>query len=249
MQLIILAGGKGTRIAEESHLKPKPMIEIGGVPIICHLMAFYYRQGIHDFIICGGYKFDYIKQYFLPFITDRKGDAVFVDMGPMGKWKLTILDTGFETMTGGRIRRIAKYIAGDRFMITYGDGLSDVDLNEVLLVNDLNDSILTITAVQPESRYGVVEFDGETAAVKSFREKSKEDAGWINGGFMVARKELFDYLESDETILEKKPMEILAMEGKMSAYRHHGFWQCMDTMRDKEKLESIYASGEAPWMK
>ena len=255
MQVVILAGGYGTRISEESHLKPKPMIEIGGRPILWHIMKYYSHFGYNDFIICCGYKGYVIKEYFANYYLHHSN--VTFDFGDNNRmeihsnlaepWRVTLVDTGLNTATGGRIRRIKEYISGDAFLFTYGDGVSDVDLNMLIRSHHPNESVATITAVQPGARFGIVDIN-DGSRITSFTEKGKENGGWINGGFMILSTNIFDYIEGDQTVFEKRPLERLAAEGKLGAYRHYGFWQCMDTMRDQYNLEELIAKNEAPWM-
>jgi glucose-1-phosphate cytidylyltransferase len=254
MKAVILAGGFGTRISEESHLRPKPMIEIGGKPILWHIMKWYSRFNITDFIICAGYKQNIIKEWFANYFLytsdvtfDFRGDnSITVHNRNTEPWKVTIVDTGLRTSTGGRIKRIREYIGNETFMMTYGDGVADVDMKKLLNYHNTYGGIATLTGVQPEGRYGVMEI--RESAIISFREKEKADSGWINGGFMVFEPSIFDYLDGDECILEKAPLEKLAKEGQLACYKHNGFWQCMDTLRDKERLESLIISGNAPWI-
>jgi len=256
MKAVILAGGLGTRISEESHLRPKPMIEIGGQPILWHIMKIYSHYGVNDFIICAGYKQHVIKEYFADYYLHRS-DVTF-DFSKSGEmqihsnvsepWKVTIVDTGLETMTGGRIARIRKYVGDETFMLTYGDGVSDIDIGGLLEFHKRCGKHATVTAVRPDGRFGVLDMDGDTVA--SFREKTAEDAGWVNGGFMVLGPEVFGYIkDGDDTIFERKPLEEMCADGQIAAYRHPGFWQCMDTLRDKEKLEELLKDDKAPWKK
>ncbi len=254
MKVVILAGGFGTRISEESHLKPKPMIEIGEQPILWHIMKHYSAYGFHEFIICGGYKQHIIKQYFADYYL-YKSDVTFdfangnhmqIHDNGAEPWKVTIVDTGYATMTGGRIKRIQKYVGEETFMMTYGDGLSDVSVDKLAEFHKQNGKIATITAVQPGGRFGALDIDGADQ-IHGFAEKKKEDGGWINAGFMVLNPEIFDYIKDDSTVFEKEPLERCAAEGQLMAYRHEGFWQCMDTMRDKKQLEDLWNSGQAPW--
>lgn len=254
MKVVILAGGFGTRISEESHLKPKPMIEIGEQPILWHIMKHYSAYGFHEFIICGGYKQHIIKQYFADYYL-YKSDVTFdfangnnmqIHDNGAEPWKVTIVDTGYATMTGGRIKRIQKYVGEETFMMTYGDGLSDVAVDKLAEFHKQNGKIATITAVQPGGRFGALDIDGSDQ-IHGFAEKKKEDGGWINAGFMVLNPEIFDYIKDDNTVFEKEPLERCAAEGQLMAYRHEGFWQCMDTMRDKKQLEDLWNSGQAPW--
>lgn len=253
MKVVILAGGFGTRISEESHLKPKPMIEIGGKPILWHIMKLYSRYGYNDFIICAGYKQDYIKDYFYNYYL-RCSDVTFdyTDNGRMtvhnsdtDPWKVTVVDTGLNTMTGGRIKRIGKYIGNETFMVTYGDGVSDVPIDKVVEFHKKHGKIATLTAVHPDGRFGIMDVDGD--AIKAFREKSTQDTGWVNGGFMVLEPEVLDYIKDDTIMFEREPVEKLCADGQLMAYKHKGFWHCMDTLRDKEALEKYWNSGKAPW--
>lgn len=253
MKVVILAGGFGTRISEESHLKPKPMIEIGDKPIIWHLMKYYSSFGFNEFIICLGYKSYVVKEFFEDYYL-HTSDVTFdfetgerkVHNNYSEPWKVTLVDTGLNTMTGGRIKRIKNYIGDEPFLMTYGDGVSDVDLNALIEFHNSRDHIATITAVQPGGRFGMLEMNGNN--IESFREKSLEDGGWINGGFMVLEPAVFDYIEGDSTVFEREPLEKIAQEGNLDAYKHSGFWQCMDTMRDKDLLEKLLREGDAPWV-
>ena len=256
MKVVILAGGLGTRISEESHLKPKPMIEIGGKPILWHIMKEYSYYGFNEFIICAGYKQHYIKEWFADYYL-HNSDVTF-DFGNDGKmivhnnktepWKVTIVDTGLHTMTGGRIKRIKEYIGEEDFLLTYGDGVSDVDITETVKFHKAHGKIATMTAVHVEQRFGVPEIDTETWDITSFREKAKADGSCINAGYMVFSSGIFDYIEGDKTILEKEPLRRLAADGQLKAYEHNGFWKCMDTKREMEQLEEMIERNEAPWM-
>lgn len=256
MKVVILAGGFGTRISEESHLRPKPMIEIGGMPILWHVMKSYSYYGFNEFIICCGYKAHMIKEYFADYYLHRsditfdfsKENSMTIHNNFAEPWKVTVIDTGLNTMTGGRIKRIKGYVNNEQFMLTYGDGVCDVDIQKLLEYHNNHGKIATLTAIQPEGRFGVLDLDGKSL-IRSFREKSKSDSGWVNGGFMVLKPEIFDYIEGDSTVFEKEPLEALAKKGELVAYKHDGFWQCMDTQRDKELLEKLIASNNAPWMK
>jgi len=252
MKTIILAGGFGTRISEESHLKPKPMIEIGGKPILWHIMKMYSRYGFDEFIVCAGYMQQVIKEYFSNYALhnsdvtfDFRNHKKVTHVDSSESWVVTIADTGLNTMTGGRIKRIQKYVKDEPFCLTYGDGVSDVNLDQVLKFHNKEGKIATITAVKPDGRFGVLELNGNN--VLSFREKSKDDTGWINGGFMVLEPEVFDYIDNDSTIFEQDPIRNLAKAGQLNAYKHDGFWQCMDTLRDKDRLTALWNSGNAPW--
>lgn len=253
MKVVILAGGFGTRISEESHLKPKPMIEIGEMPILWHIMKQYSHFGFNDFVICAGYKQSVIKEWFANYFIYTsditfdfvKGNEIIVHNRHSEPWKVTIVDTGINTMTGGRIKRIKEYVNNETFFLTYGDGVSDVDLNNLLDFHKKNGKLATITVVQPEGRFGYIETKNDQ--VLSFREKSHADTGWINAGFMVLEPGVIDFIYGDASVFEREPMELIANKGQMVCYKHYGFWQCMDTLRDKEKLERIWASGNAPW--
>ena len=254
MKVVLLAGGLGTRISEESHLKPKPMITIGEQPILWHIMKYYSSFGFQDFVVCCGYKGHIIKEYFADYYLYRS-DVTFdfsaenrmtVHSNVAEPWRVTLVDTGLNTQTGGRGRRGQKYIGNERFMLTYGDGVSNVDLNKLLAQHSASGKIATLTGIQPGGRFGVLDLDGET--VTGFREKAKEDGGWINGGFMVMEPEVFGYLSAEEScVLERTPLETLARDGKLGIYKHSGFWQCMDTQRDRGVLEQLWSSGSAPW--
>lgn len=254
MKVVILAGGFGTRISEESHLIPKPMIEIAGKPILWHIMKYYSHFGYNEFIICCGYKQYVIKEYFADYYL-HMSDVTFdftsknemkVHNCNTEPWKVTLIDTGLHTMTGGRIKRVREYIGDEPFMLTYGDGVSDVDIHALVNYHKKHGKIATVTAIQPGSRFGMIVID-ENERIESFREKSKVDGGWINGGFMVLNPEIMDYIKGDETIFEKEPLETLALEGQLRAFKHFGSWQCMDTLRDKELLEKLWKNGQAFW--
>lgn len=254
MKVVILAGGYGTRISEESHLKPKPMIEIGGKPILWHIMKEYSAHGFNDFIICAGYKQNIIKEWFAGYYLYNSDVTFdFVNKGDMTvhnnisePWNVTIIDTGLNTMTGGRVKRIEPYVKGETFMLTYGDGVSDVDMNEILKFHKLSGKIATITSVSIGQQFGRLEISSD-ADIISFREKNNDDGSRINAGYMVFEPEIFKYLKDDTTVLEREPLITLSKERQLKAYRHNGFWQCMDTMRDREKLETMWAAGTAPW--
>ena len=253
MKVLILAGGLGTRISEESHLKPKPMIEVGEMPILWHIMKNYSSYGFNEFIILAGYKQYVIKEYFANYFLhnaditfDMKKNTMEVHNSEAENWKVTVVDTGLHTMTGGRIKRVEKYLKDEPFMLTYGDGVSDVDLNALLDFHKKKGKPATITMVNLTQQKGVLDVDTE-GNIHSFREKEEKDGSVINGGFMVFEPEIFSYLDGDETILEQSPMQRLAREGKLSGYYHEGFWQCMDTQREKKLLEELWASGKAPW--
>jgi len=230
MKAVILAGGYGTRFGEETHLKPKPMIEIGGKPILWHILKIYSAYKINEFVICCGYKGNVIKEYFSKF------DSAL--------WNIELVDTGIDTMTGGRIKRIQNHI-DDTFCLTYGDGLSDVDINSLISFHKEKKSLATLTAVHPPERFGVLELSEEY--VTEFHEKHRGQSSWINGGFFVFEPEIFDYINDDTTILERAPLETLAKEKKLTAFKHNGFWHSMDTLRDKNNLENLWNSKKAPW--
>ncbi len=257
MKVVLLAGGFGTRIAEESIAKPKPMIEIGGMPILWHIMKEYAFYGHTEFIICAGYKQHMIKQWFseyflyssdVTFDYAEGANSVIVHRSTCEPWKVTVVDTGLNTMTGGRIKRIQPYVGNEPFMMTYGDGVCDVDINELIAFHKSHGKIATLTAVQLEQQKGVLDIGGDNA-VKSFREKNLADSAPINAGYMVLEPEIFDYLEGDQTVFEREPLERLAAEGQLMSYRHKGFWQCMDNKREMDMLEKMLATGNAPWKK
>lgn len=254
MKIVLLAGGLGTRISEESHLKPKPMIEIGGQPILWHIMKHYSAHGFHEFVICAGYKQHLIKQYFANYylygsnitFDFTNGGEIAVHSNTSEPWRVTVVDTGLHTMTGGRIKRIHDYIGDEPFMLTYGDGVSNVDIPDLLKFHRKHGKLATVTAVNVGQRFGVLDVtpDGQ---INAFREKQTDDGSVINAGFMVLQPEVFGYIKDDATVFEKEPLERLAAEGQLMAYRHDGFWKCMDTQRDKQQLEEMWASGKAPW--
>lgn len=254
MKVVILAGGFGTRISEESHLKPKPMIEIGEMPILWHIMKSYSHYGYYDFIICCGYKGYVIKEYFADYYL-HNSDVTFdfsrnnemkIHNNVAEPWRVTLVDTGLKTMTGGRVKRIQKYIGEEPFMLTYGDGVCDIDIRELEKFHHAHGKTATITAVQPGGRFGALDIES-TGLIQSFTEKKKEDGGWINGGYMVFNPEIFDRLAGDSTVLERGPLEGLAEAGQLMAYQYDGFWQCMDTLRDKLYLEELLTQKRAPW--
>lgn len=255
MKIVILAGGFGTRISEESHLKPKPMIEIGDAPILWHIMKYYSCFGFNDFIICCGYKGYVIKEYFADYYLHRSditfdfsnGNEMIIHNNVAEPWRVTVVDTGLYTQTGGRIKRIKKYIGNETFMMTYGDGVSNIDIHKLVEQHKSTNNIVTLSAIQPGGRFGVLDIDENDRKVIGFREKATEDAGWINAGFMVMEPAVFNYINEDKTIFEREPLESLSAEGKLGVYKHYGFWQCMDTQRDKYHLESIWEKNMAPW--
>ncbi|MCH6255341.1 glucose-1-phosphate cytidylyltransferase [Puniceicoccaceae bacterium K14] len=254
MKAVILAGGFGTRISEESSVKPKPMIEVGTKPILWHIMKMYAHHGITEFIICCGYKGHIIKQYFANYYLNRsditfdlKNQDIQIHNNASEPWKVTCADTGESTMTGGRIRRAAKYIGDETFCLTYGDGVSNVNITELVAHHKRQQSLATLTAVQPPGRFGAFTLDEGNSKVSSFSEKPAGDGAWINGGFFVVEPEAIDYIDDDDTVWEKDPLERISNEGKLSAFRHSGFWQPMDTLRDKMLLEELWKNGDAPW--
>ena len=253
MKVVILAGGLGTRISEETGVKPKPMVEIGSEPILWHIMKYYSTYGFNDFIICAGYKQNIIKDYFVSYLRNHIDIEVNLNKNTVNilndhreKWNVKVIDTGYLTMTGGRIKRIEKYIEEeDNFMLTYGDGLSNVNLKELVISHNKSKKFLTISAVQPKGRFGVISFKNDK--VLNFTEKPPGDDMWINGGFYVMNRQIFDYIKGDETVWEEEPMKKLVNDRHVNAYKHTGFWKPMDTMTDKRQLEEIWNSGSAPW--
>lgn len=252
MKAVILAGGFGTRISEESAARPKPMIEIGGRPILWHIMKIYSAHGINEFIICCGYKGYLIKEYFANYFLhmsdvtfDMSTNEMVVHRRKAENWKVTLVDTGEATQTGGRLKRVQKYIGDEDFCMTYGDGVGDVDIAAVIAFHRAHGRLATMTAVQPPGRFGSLEMRGD--AVQRFLEKPQGDGGWINGGFFVLSPEVFDYIDGDETLWEREPLERLAREDSLRAYQHPGFWQPMDTLRDKQALEDAWMRGVAAW--
>ena len=253
LKVVILAGGFGTRLSEETHLKPKPMVEIGGKPILWHIMKIYSHFGFNDFIICLGYKGYLIKEYFANYYLhmsdvtfDMKDNKMQVHQNYAEPWKVTLIDTGYNTMTGGRIKRVQQYINNETFMMTYGDGVGDIDINRLLEFHKARGKYAIVTSVQPSGRFGTLKIN-EDNYVNNFQEKPKGDDSWINGGFLVLEPEVFDYINGDETTWEKEPLENLAKDNQLVAYKHHGFWKPMDTLRDKTELESLWNSGNPPW--
>ena len=254
MKVVILAGGFGTRISEESHLKPKPMIEVGEQPILWHIMKIYSSFGFNEFIICAGYKQHIIKEYFADYFLHTSdvtfdftnNNEMMIHHNSAEPWKVTIVDTGLNTMTGGRVKRIQKYVGDETFMLTYGDGVSDVDIAKLVEFHKNHGKIATMTAVTVGQRFGILDIN-KTGVISSFREKNDLDSGVINGGYMVLEPKIFDYIANDNTVFEKEPLERVAKEEQLMAFRHNGFWQCMDTQRDKMQLEELWESGKAPW--
>ncbi len=257
MKVVLLAGGKGTRITEESQFKPKPMVEIGGKPILWHIMKEYSYYGFNEFIICAGYKQHVIKEWFDDYFlhnsditfdfTHGKKETI-VHNQHCEPWKVTVVDTGLDTMTGGRIKRVQRYVGNETFMMTYGDGVCDVDISELVKYHRSHGKIATLTAVQLQQDKGVLDIGGDNA-VKAFREKNRGDGSPINAGYMVLEPEIFDYIEDDHTVFEKDPMNRLARERQLMSYRHKGFWHCMDTSREKKILDDLVKQKRAPWMK
>lgn len=254
MKVVILAGGYGTRISEESHLKPKPMIEIGEKPILWHIMKEYSHYGFNEFIICCGYKQHLIKEWFADYYLYNSdvtfdfanNNAMQIHNNVSEPWKVTLVDTGLDTMTGGRVKRVQKYIGDETFMLTYGDGVSDINIQELLQFHKTHGKMLTLTAINVEQRFGVLDID-EKDTILSFREKQKSDSSRINAGYMVCEPEIFDLIEGDATVFEKEPLETAARMGQLMAYKYDGYWQYMDTKRDKEKLDELWKTGKAPW--
>lgn len=252
MKAVILAGGLGTRISEESHLKPKPMIEIGGKPIIWHIMKIYSAYGIHDFIICLGYKGYIIKEYFANYFLHMSDVTFYMATNKMEvrhnsaePWKVTLVDTGENTMTGGRLKRIKPYLDTEDFCFTYGDGVADICIDKLIEYHRLQGTLATVTSVQPPGRFGSL--DIERGKVIGFKEKPQGDGAWVNGGFFILSPRVIDYIENDYTTWEREPLERLASEGQLSVFKHKAFWQPMDTMRDKVMLDQLWATGKAPW--
>ena len=252
MLVVILAGGLGSRISEESHLRPKPMIEIGGKPILWHIMKIYSHYGINDFVICLGYKGYIIKEYFANYFLhmsdvtfDMSSNQMHVHHKSAEPWKVTLVNTGESSMTGGRLRRVREYLDDEDFCFTYGDGVADIDIGKLVEFHRAHGKLATVTAIQPPGRYGALAMYGD--AVLGFQEKPKGDGGWINGGFFVLSPKVLDYIDSDGTSWEQEPLLTLAEQGQLLAYKHHGFWQAMDTLREKNLLEDLWQSKTAPW--
>lgn len=254
MKVVILAGGYGTRISEESQFKPKPMIEIGSMPVLWHIMKLYSSYGFNEFVICAGYKQHVIKEWFADYFLHTsdvtfdftKDDKIIIHNKRAEKWKVTVVDTGLDTMTGGRLKRVKSFIGDEPFFMTYGDGVADVDINDLLNFHKNHGKLATMTAVKPDSRFGVLDI-AENNQINAFREKSQVDSGYINAGFMVLDPKVLDYVEDDTIMFEREPLEALAKENQLMCYKHDGFWQCMDTLRDKQKLENLWAENTAPW--
>ncbi len=257
MKVVILAGGFGTRISEESEYKPKPMIEIGGMPILWHIMKEYSFYGFNDFIICAGYKQHVIKEWFSDYFLHTsditfdftQGNKVLVHNQHSEPWKVTVVDTGLNTMTGGRVKRIQPFIGNEPFMLTYGDGVCDLNIQDLLEYHRAHGRIATLTSVSVEQRFGILDISEGDNIVHSFREKSDNDGSRINGGYMVLNPQVFNYIKDDSTVFEREPLETVAAMGELVSYDHSGYWQCMDTKREKDKLEELWATGKAPWKK
>ncbi|MGC1303393.1 MAG: glucose-1-phosphate cytidylyltransferase [Caulobacteraceae bacterium] len=254
MKAVLLAGGLGTRISEETGVRPKPMVEIGGYPILWHIMKMYSAHGINDFLVCCGYKGSVIKQYFHDYalhssdITfDFRANKLHHHMTSVEPWRVTLIDTGEATMTGGRLRRIRDHLGDEPFCMTYGDGVSDVDISALVRFHHSHGKLATLTAVQPPGRFGVFALPHDSVTIDSFTEKPQGDGAWINGGFFVLDPQVLDYVDGDDTVWEQAPMNRLAHEGELAAFRHSGFWQAMDTLRDKKVLCDLWESGRAPW--
>ena len=254
MTVLILAGGFGTRLSEETTVRPKPMVEIGNMPIIWHIMKCYAAHGLTDFVVLGGYKVDYIRDYFLNYTRRSSDFSIDLATGEIvwqrlaaDPWRVTVLDTGGSTMTGGRVRRAKDIIDGEPFCLTYGDGVSDVDITRLLARHNEVGLDCTVTAVSPPGRFGVLSFDDSRTRITGFREKDRRDVGLINGGFFVCENSVLDRISDDQTVWEEEPLNSLVADGQLAAYQHTGFWQPMDTLRDKNYLEQLWSSGEAPW--
>lgn len=253
MKVVILAGGLGTRLSEETDIKPKPMVEIGGKPILWHIMKIYSQHGFNEFVVCLGYKGHVIKEYFANFFLhhsdvtfDLKQNKMEVHNSEAENWKITLVDTGKDSMTGGRIKRIQPYVNNSTFMLTYGDGVSNINIKELVDFHKKNKKMVTVTAVQPESRFGVLDINNANE-VKSFLEKPKGDIGWINGGFFVCEPDVFKYIKGDETIWEREPLENIAKDNELCAFRHEGFWKPMDSLKDKQDLNKFWDTNKAEW--
>jgi len=253
MKVVLLAGGFGTRLSEETTLKPKPMVEIGGMPILWHIMKIYAHHGFNEFVICCGYKGYIIKEYFANYFLhqsdvtfDLQNNKMHIHNSKSEHWKVTLVDTGLHTMTGGRIKKIKQFLNDKPFLLTYGDGVGNVNIKELIEAHNLSKKAITITAVQPSGRFGALNIN-ENHNVESFVEKPSGDGAWINGGYFVCEPEVIDYIGDDTSVFERAPLENLAKDGKMNAYKHHGFWKPMDTLRDKNQLEADWSDGEALW--
>lgn len=254
MKAVILAGGLGTRLSEETAVKPKPMVEIGGRPILWHIMKLYSAHGINDFVICCGYKGFVIKEYFANYFLhmsdvtfDMRFNQMNVHCGYAEPWRVTLVDTGEKTMTGGRLKRVREHVGNETFCFTYGDGVGNVDISASIEFHKQQKTLATLTATQPPGRFGVIQLGAEDTKIESFHEKPNGDGSWINCGFFVLEPEVIDYIEDDSTVWEQEPLKTLAAKGELSAYRHNGFWHPMDTLRDRQVLEDLWKSGKAPW--
>ena len=254
MKVVILAGGYGTRISEESAIRPKPLVEIGGQPILWHIMKIYSAHGLNDFVICGGYKSHLIKQYFRDYVLARSdvtfdlhGNAVQTHRNGVEPWRVTIVDTGEKTMTGGRIKRVRSYLGNETFCLTYGDGVADINIADLIAFHHQSDALVTVSAVRQPGRFGALRLTPGEDLVTGFREKSNDDSDFINGGFFVVEPQAIDYIRDDESVWEREPLETMVCEGRVAAYRHRGFWQNMDTLRDRNILEALWASEKPQW--
>lgn len=254
MKAVILAGGLGTRLSEETTIRPKPMVEIGGKPILWHIMKIYYAHGVKEFIICCGYKGYFIKEYFANYLLyesdvtfKSKKNEMCIHNNGAEDWIITLIDTGNTTMTGGRLKRVRDYIGDEHFYLTYGDGVSDIDVTKLTEFHYNQKTLATLTAVQPPGRFGAFSLADNQTKIDHFREKPKAENAWINGGFFVLAPEVFNYIAGDSTVWENEPLERLTIEGQLSAYKHHGFWHPMDTLRDRNILEGLWNKGNAPW--
>jgi len=254
MKAVILAGGLGTRLSEETSIKPKPMVEVGGYPILWHIMKIYSAHGINDFIVCCGYKGYVIKEYFANYFLhmsdvtfDLRYNQMNVHTGNAEPWKVTLVDTGASTMTAGRLKRVREHIGTETFCLTYGDGVSDVNVTELIKFHQGQSGLATLTAVQPPGRFGAIALHEGQTKIETFQEKPEGDGAWINGGYFVLEPQVIDFIEGDDTVWEEQPLTKLAQMGQLSAFKHAGFWQPMDTLRDKNKLEELWASNQAPW--
>lgn len=254
MKVVVLAGGFGTRISEESGVRPKPMVEIGGMPILWHILKIYSHYGLNDFVICLGYKGSVIKDYFASYLLhsanvtfDMANNRTEVHQSNAEPWRVTLVDTGENTMTGGRLRRVREYVGSDTFCMTYGDGLSNIDISELVRFHKSQDVYATLTAAQPPGRFGAFTLAANTSKITTFHEKPEGDGAWVNSGFFVLEPKVFDYIDGDPTVWEREPLERLANDGQLAAFKHDGFWQPMDSLRDKNVLEALWQSGKPPW--
>ena len=254
MKVVIFAGGLGTRLSEETAVKPKPMVDVGEMPILWHIMKIYSSHGINDFIVCCGYKGHVIKEYFANYFLfrsdvtfDMKNNEMKVHQNDVEPWNVTLVDTGLDTLKGGRLLRVREHIGDETFCLTYGDGVSNVDITELIDFHREQDALVTLTAVQPPGRFGAFALDSDQTKVATFKEKPQGGSAWVNGGFFVVEPKAIDYIADETVDWEKEPLEQMAEEGKLAAYKHHGFWHPMDTLRDKQNLEDMWESGKAPW--